>query len=370
MKQIEISFENITNNINEVKNLQPDKEIMVVIKGNAYGHGVKEVATSLLKLGINYFCVATLDEAIELRQQFKEPKILVLYGIWDQDITLFKKYDIELTISNFQDWQKHHKYILENDLKMHLKFDSGMNRMGFKNPKELNEIKNELKANHKSLRGLYTHIAQYEVSYQTAQHEVSKFEQVVKSFNDIKIDYIHYMNSASIQMFKTNFDNAIRIGNFLYGYYDFDRTYAKNHLAQYDIYENLNIKPILRLATKIKNIKHVKKGEFIGYGNTISNHDCNICFVDWGKLDGIINNLKHPINVNNKIRYNITNPAMNHMFIELDKDDQIGDNIYLYEDLNIQAQQLNCRPIDFIAYLDTSIKRKLVKSFKQGECYE
>ena len=100
MRSVEISQENIINNINEVRKLQPNKDIMVVVKGNAYGHGVLEVTKALINSGVNRFCVATLDEAIELRKSFKDIKICLLYGIFDQDINKIKEYNIEVTITN------------------------------------------------------------------------------------------------------------------------------------------------------------------------------------------------------------------------------------------------------------------------------
>lgn len=365
MRCVQISRENIQNNVNEVKKLQPNKEIMVVLKGNAYGHGVIEVATCLYEMDVKTYCVATIEEAIQLRKKFDDVNILVLYGVWDQDLHLFKKYDIELTITSIEEYHKHKKFIFENNLKVHLKFDSGMNRMGIKDINQLKLIKEDLITHKFKLKGLYTHIAQYEVSYEIAKNEIEKFEEVVKLFEDIEIEKIHYMNSASIQMFKTSFDNAIRIGNFLYGYYDFDKDYAQNHLAKYDIFENLNIKPILRLKTTLKMIKDLKVGEFIGYGNTTAKSEMRIGIVDYGKLDGIIKVVNHQINLNSQKRINITPAAMNHMFIKLNEQDKLGDNIYLYEDLNYQAKQLNCRPIDFIAYLDSSLKRQLVDSFNE-----
>lgn len=364
MKCIEISSENIINNLNEAKKLQPNKKVMAVVKTNAYGHGVFEVCSCLINAGVNIFCVADVFEGIFLRKLFPNISILVLYGIYDQDITLFKQYNLELTVSNLIDWNKHKEYIFENNLKIHLKYDSGMNRVGFKKISTLMDIKEQIQKHSFKLVGLYTHIAQYEVSYDTSKLEVEKFKEIVNLFKDIKINYIHYQNSASIQMFKTNFDNAIRIGNFLYGYYDFDKDYAKNHLEKYGIYENLNIRPILRLKTNVKNIKHVKKGEYIGYGSTTAKNDMDICFVDFGKLDGIIKVVNHKISLNSTTRFPITPPAMNHMFIKLNPNDKIGDSIYLYEDLNYEANELNCRPIDFIAYLDSNIKRQIVKSFK------
>lgn len=365
MRCVQISRENIENNINEVKKLQPQKEIMVVLKGNAYGHGVIEVAQCLYDIGIKYYCVATISEAITLRKIFPDVKILVLYGVWEQNLKLFLKYNIELTISSIEEYKKHKQFIFQNNLKMHLKFDSGMNRVGIKSIDELKIIKEELITKNISLSGLYTHIAQYEVSYDVAKNQVDKFSAIVELFKDVNIETIHYMNSASIQMFKTNFDNAIRIGNFLYGYYDFDKQYAKDHLSKYNIYENTKIKPIMRLSTNLNVIKHLKKGEYIGYGNTTASEDMTIGIVDFGKLDGIIKVVNHEITINNSKRINLTPAAMNHMFIKLNSEDKYGDEIILYDDLNYQAEQLKCRPIDFIAYLDTTLPRKILKSFKK-----
>lgn len=364
MRSVQISKKNLINNVNVIKNLQPNKEIMAVLKGNAYGHGFKEVSEILRSVGVNYFCFADLNEAIEARKLYNDAKILVLYGVWDQDIELFKKFNIEVTISSFDQWLKFKDYIFENNLKFHIKYDSGMNRMGFKSLNELITIRDELIARNYPLKGLYTHIAQYEVSYDVTKKEIYKFEEVVKIFNDVDIEYIHFMNSASVQMFETKFDNAVRIGNILWGYYDFDRKYAKEHLSKYDIYETLDVKPILRLATTVKQIKDVKKGEYIGYGSLQASTDIKIIFVDFGKLDGIIKQFKHPIRINSKVRYPLTNPAMNHMFVVAETTDKLGDKIYLYENLNIEADQdVNTRPIDFIAYLDSSLPREIVEEF-------
>ena len=128
---IEINLENLENNINEIKKIINGKcKIMAVVKANAYGHGMINIATKLNEIGIRDFAVATLSEAIELRKNNIEGNILILGYTDFKDIEYVIKYDLMQTIVDYEYAKGINQIELESKIKVHIKVNTGMNRIG------------------------------------------------------------------------------------------------------------------------------------------------------------------------------------------------------------------------------------------------
>ena len=128
---IEINLENLENNINEIKKIINEKcKIMAVVKANAYGHGMINIATKLNEIGIRDFAVATLSEAIELRKNNIEGNILILGYTDFKDIEYVIKYDLMQTIVDYEYAKGINQIELESKIKVHIKVNTGMNRIG------------------------------------------------------------------------------------------------------------------------------------------------------------------------------------------------------------------------------------------------
>lgn len=138
----EVNLDHIFYNVQSLKKILPeDVKIFAVVKANAYGHGDVQVARTALKAGANFLAVATLDEAIALRQKGMTVPILVLGATPSKDAVLAAEYDITLTVFQLE-WLLQANELLTEDkhLRVHLKIDTGMGRIGVKTGQEIKEI--------------------------------------------------------------------------------------------------------------------------------------------------------------------------------------------------------------------------------------
>ena len=128
---IELNMSNLENNINEFKSIIPKTtEIMAVVKANAYGHGAIPISKFLNSIGINNFAVATLQEGIELRKSGITGNILILGYTDISEIEYVIKYNLIQTIIDFSYAQKINFLKLKNKVNVHLKINTGLNRIG------------------------------------------------------------------------------------------------------------------------------------------------------------------------------------------------------------------------------------------------
>ena len=139
----EINLSNLYSNFLSVKSRIGNKKIIPVVKANAYGHGVLNVVKHLISKEIDYFAVSTLEEALEIRSEFQNVDILVMGVVQSTYFNDASKNNITLSISNED--QLLGLETLSSKLKVHIKIDSGMNRLGFKSDIEIKNAMNLLK---------------------------------------------------------------------------------------------------------------------------------------------------------------------------------------------------------------------------------
>ena len=239
---IEINSKNLLFNYGYyVKNTQ--KEIIAIVKDNAYGHGIKQIIEILEKVNVKLYAVANIDEAIEASKYTKKD-ILILDKVSD-----FSKVSKQMIISIIS--KDHLKEMIDSnfDLRVHLKINTGMNRKGIL-IEEFDECK-ELLDNSSSinLEGVYTHYASNKKS--NLEKQFQTFKCVAQKFDKEKY-LIHASSSVSSLLLKENLTNACRIGIGLYGL---------NH--RYEIMKE--VKPVLSLYTYVDKCSKVNKNEKIGY---------------------------------------------------------------------------------------------------------
>lgn len=226
-------------------------KIAAVIKSNAYGHGIVEIAKLYEQCsGIAALCVINITEAIIIREQAQVKKPIFVIGYLDQNYDYIIQHDLQTILYDFNTalklneiGKKHQKYI-----SVHIKFDTGMSRLGVI-AKELDSFIHQVKTLHWiKICGIFTHLAESYNTTRTAQ-QIAVFEQVKK------FDYqIHASNSHGALTTQTKNYNFARIGIGLFGY------------LQKETQENQNkLKPVLSLKTKILQMKSVQTGALIGY---------------------------------------------------------------------------------------------------------
>lgn len=258
----EIDLDRIHYNVSNVKALLPeDVALMAVVKANAYGHGDVQVAKTALEAGANYLAVAFLDEALALRKKGIDAPILVLGATRSEYAHLAAKNNITLTVFQ-KDWfiKCQDVFTGEQPLKIHLKMDTGMGRIGIREKEELIELERLIRRDHRFvLEGVFTHFA-------TADSlDSTYYEQQLKRFHDFlsymeeKPKLIHASNSAASLMYKDARFSMVRLGISMYGLSP--SVEIKNHLP-------FPLKQAFSLYTKLTHVKKLSLGEKVSYGMT------------------------------------------------------------------------------------------------------
>lgn len=282
---VEIDLGAIKYNLSQIKKLitqthTSTPKIMVVVKANAYGHGLLEVAQTLGKLSVDYLGVATLDEAIFLRRKGIGVPVLVLGAILPEEINLALDYDVTLTLCNdeFASKLNAKAKALNKIAPVHIEIDTGMGRIGFWHEEAFDFIKKIKRLKYIYLEGIYTHFASASRDNFFTNYQLYSFQDLLKRLNQAKIrfDYRHAANSIALVDLKKSRFNLVRPGIIVYGMYP-KRSFAKV----------LKLKAALSLKTRIVYLKDVPSGRSISYGRTfITECPTRIATLPIGYADG------------------------------------------------------------------------------------
>ncbi|MCP1309730.1 alanine racemase [Paenibacillus tyrfis] len=260
--RVEISLDALRHNLGEFRRVLPEHvSMMAVVKADAYGHGAVEVCREALQCGVEYIAVAFLDEGLELRQAGITAPILVLgytppEGLetaWANGITL-NIYTHELLDA----WER--LGAKQRPLNIHIKIDSGMNRLGLTDAEEaIALIERAMRTPGIRVEGLFTHFAcadETDKSYTLEQY--GRFERVVDYFTQkgIQFPYVHAGNSAAgIDTPNLSF-NMVRLGIGMYGLYPSEEVNK----------QQIDLQPVLSIKSSVVMVKQVPKGSGISYG--------------------------------------------------------------------------------------------------------
>ncbi len=349
---MEVNIDNITSNVkNIIKKYNDYKYYIAMVKSNAYGHGMY-IINDLIKSGINYFATSSLEEALNIRKYNKEIGILCVEKIELDSLDTAINNNITLTIHEI-DYLKNIIKKTNKKIKVHIKIDTGMNRLGVNNKDEFNEIVTLIN-NSKNilLEGLFTHFATPGINDKFFDIQVSNFKNITSDIDLSKIPMIHLSSSFIVLSHpKIDFANSIRIGTILYGFdispkrlsnspKNILRKIRNNYLIKkYKIsktYDDVNIelKPALKLKTNIIQIKHIKKGDKVGYGIQYeAKKDEVIATIPIGYDDGIgTNHINRYVVINNKKYPVIGEISMCMMSILIDESVSINDEVTILGD--------------------------------------
>lgn len=281
--QAVINLDNIRHNISAMKSLvDKDKKMLAVIKADAYGHGAVEVAEALDDLA-DFYAVAFIDEALELRRAGIDKPILILGYTDPVDYELLLKYDVRPAMYETDDAQKLSDLAVSMGIKakVHIKVDTGMGRIGFScddtGVEKIAEISNMPGI---EVEGIFTHYAKAdEIDKTAANGQLEKFRWINGQLVGlgIHIPVRHISNSAGImEMDNSDFD-MVRSGIVTYGLYPSEE-------VDKSIVE---LRPAMSLMSKVIFVKDVKAGTGIGYGwSYIADHDIRVATVSAGYADG------------------------------------------------------------------------------------
>lgn len=277
---IEINKTNLLYNLNVLKKVQPNKKICAMVKADAYGHGIKDIVL-ILKKHVYCFGVANSVEAIKVRNLTKTNNIL-LCGVYNKEkLEELILNDISLTIFSFKQLSEILSICkkLNRTCKVHIKINTGMNRLGIKSKSYFKKMLDKIEESKKyiSLEGVYSHFFASDCSSGLTENQYFKFIEFVNLIKDKSCINIHIENTAGFinHADKFNICNMARIGIGLYGY---NPTSTK-----------LRLKQVLKLKSKIIAINKLNPNEYVGYGNKfITSKKIKIGVIPLGYYDGIL----------------------------------------------------------------------------------
>jgi len=301
---VEIDIDKITHNIAEIqRHIGSQKGIIGVIKGDAYGHGAVEIARNIISGGVKCLAVATVEEAIELREHQIKIPILVLGYTGTLQIKEAIDYDLSMNVYLKENAQFISDYALEKKkvARVHVKINTGMNRIGILPEKSLEFIKFLKSLRGIQIEGIFTHFASAAQKDKTdANKQYNIFSEVVENIKKILENpiIIHAANSgATMDMPYAHFD-AVRPGRLIYGLYPYSK-----------VKKTLLLKPALSVRAKIIQINRVRAGEGVGYeGIFRPKQDTYTATLPLGFTDGIVS--KRTINQISVILKGVKRPVV------------------------------------------------------------
>ncbi len=315
------------------------KNIIAVVKSNAYGIGLWEVVSVLNELDfIDYFAVASPEEGVVLRELGIGKKILVLGGILEDEVDILFKNKLIPVVSD----ERHYELIKDLDIPFHLKFDTGMGRLGFL---EFFNIKNS-----KNLEGVMSH-------FSSPSDSIFSFEQI-KRFRKIyskygKVDVIHMESSAGI-IYNLDFTTHVRIGLAIYG---------EKPLRDYPI----EVEPALRLKARVISVKELPGNYPISYGRTfVTRKKMKVGVVSFGYADGLIKSLSNRMDFlfKGKRLPALGNITMDMTIIDLkDEDVKVGDWVYIvneYQTFTDLSRNAGTIPYELMCNIASRVSRQLI----------
>ena len=249
-------------NYRALHELAGGRQIMAVVKANAYGHGLIDSARALVEEGVASFGVGFLEEGIELRRAGIRTPILVLGGVVGYQSALFLEYDLEITISSPSLARRvaDEVRVQGHRAKVHLKIDTGMGRIGVSWANAMSFIEEVLSLAELDVVGIYSHFAtadEEDPSFTNKQLE--RFNQVLLQLDKLghSFQQVHIANSGALFQHDKSLFNTVRLGISLYGCHPSDETRVP-----------ISLEPVMSLMSEVVFVKRVPKGAPVSYGCT------------------------------------------------------------------------------------------------------
>ncbi len=270
------------------------RKVLSVVKGNGYGHGGPEVSKALEKFGSDWFGVASGGEGMELRKAGVRKPVLVLGGFWPGEEKNLIEHNLTPAIHRCE-----HLAIFnaaaakarKRRVAVHLKIDTGMNRLGL-SPKDMDCFANQLaKCKHLELGGTFTHLASSEVltdasiGHQTAE-QLERLHGAIDRLRALGVSpgIVHIANSAAIAARPESWADMVRPGALLYGYHPgFDPMERR-----FEFETKLSLRPVMSLRARLVNVRSVPSGASVGYNASwVAKRPSLVAVLSAGYGDGI-----------------------------------------------------------------------------------
>ena len=364
---VEVNLTRLTENFNLIRQQVAPAKIMAILKANAYGHGMVEVARHVVANGADYLGVAVLEEGILLREQGIPAPILVLGGIMGNQVPLFLKHNLTLTASSVEKLEQIEAAAVQLGMpaRVHLKIDTGMERIGVHYYSAEVLLEASLRCRNVTIEGIYSHFASADaadLSY--ARLQLERFQEVLRFYERHSLPpppLRHMANSAAILQLPESYFDLVRPGIMLYGVY-----------PSREVARTIPVRPALTWKSNVVYFKVVKPGHPVGYGSTWqSDHLVRVITVPVGYGDGYFRSMsnKAEVIVRGK-RYPVVGRiAMDQITVNIEWDSAYnGDEVLLIGEAGgtvITADDLaewaGTIPYEILTNINTRVPRVYVK---------
>ncbi len=366
---VEVNLDNIKYNFEQIKRHVGSAKIMPVLKANAYGHGLVRLALFFQELKADYLGVAVLEEGILLREKGVEIPVIVLGGILGNQVPKFLKYGLTITASSIEKLEQIQSAAekLKVKAKVHLKVDTGMERIGVHYYNAENFIRTAFKMKNIEVEGIFSHFANSTASDLTdAKRQFARFEKVLEFIEKEKfeIPLKHISNSGAIlQLPQANLD-MVRPGIILYGVYPSGETR-----------KTISVKPALTWKSRVVYFKVITKEHSVGYGSTwTAKENTRAVTVPVGYGDGYFRSMSHKAQVliNGKRYPVIGTISMDQIVVNIGNDSAYNnDEVVLLgkqKNAEITAEEMarwaGTIPYEILTNINTRVPRVYISEWK------
>lgn len=361
---IEIDLKILYNNYKYIKE-KTSKEIIPVVKANAYGHGIVEISRFLEEIGIKTIAVAFFEEALKLRSNGIKSEILLFNYLEKSYLKEIIKNKISLTLYDLDQIKSYCQELGKEieKVEFHINVNTGMNRFGIEIEK-IEELINLIKEYKLKIKGIYSHYKDAGNDKEYSDLQYKKFLKVLKKFKESKIKVEkNYISNSAGALFRKDELNYIKPGMALYGLQPVKEKTMKE------------LKNIIKLKSIVSRIGYIKKGEYIGYGKSYkAEKDIYIATIPIGYSDGYKRNLsnKAEVLINGRRCKILGEISMDQIVVLADENIKIYDEVVLIgkqgrEEITVEnlAELSGTIPDDIVCSLANSIK----KIYKNNICY-
>lgn len=350
--EIIVNLSKLDANVKVVRaRLKPEVKVMAVIKDSAYGHGLLPIAKHLSNQ-VEWFCVARLEEGIELRESGIKNPILIFETPEKIHAKFYKKHCLTASVSDLSTFD-----ILEEGTEYHINFDTGMRRLGIPMEEHDQAFQKFKEFNKLNCTGLYTHFSSTdEPQSSSVKKQLSSFKRILRLFPEGLMK--HTANTGAIfnyQDLDLQFD-AVRPGVCLYGY-------------PAGSSESSELQSIIEWKSYVMQVIKVKKGDPVSYGETwVAPSDGYVGTIPVGYSDGIQRLIsgKFQVEINNELIQQVGRISMDYFGVFSNKNNfKRGDEVFIFNgsDLNptVWAKILNTIPYEIVTSLNSRLERKYLK---------
>jgi alanine racemase len=365
---VEVNLARLTQNYRAIQRAVAPATVMPILKANAYGHGLVQVARHMASLGAPYLGVAFLEEGILLRERGVTTPILVLGGVMGNQVPLFLEYDLTLTASSIE------KLVQTNDAaramgktaKVHLKIDTGMERIGVHYYSAQGLLEAALACDYCQVEGIFSHFASSDAAdLSFAREQLGRFNEVLRFYEQrgLALPMRHIANSGGILQLPESHLDMVRAGIVLYGVY-----------PSAEVARSIVVRPALSWKSRVVYFKVVKPGHPVSYGSTWqSDRMVRVVTVPVGYGDGYFRGLsnKSAVIIRGKKYPVVGRICMDQMMANIEWETAYnGDEVILIGEAEDQSVAICCDdlakwagtiPYEILTNINTRVPRIYVK---------